>query len=274
VSGTVRRAVNDPETGRADAAAMTTSLLAPSSASALARLSREWQVLSTRRALVRQAARWELGVPVRSLDDVVLATGFRAAGGDAGEPSEAGNDVLYRLLLIARLDDLAARAVLQRMLPGLAAIARRWARRSDSTDPVEELIGAAWFVIRTYPVERRPGHLAAQLLRDAEYHAFLRQRRRAAVHELVPSDAFDLDHFAVHPDDQPRDSGVELAELVMAARSSVLSERDLQLLSLLLDSRSPTEVAAAMRVSVRSVSNHRDALVSRLRQTARVLAAA
>jgi DNA-binding CsgD family transcriptional regulator len=67
---------------------------------------------------------------------------------------------------------------------------------------------------------------------------------------------------------------VELAELVMAARSSVLSERDLQLLSLLLDSRSPTEVAAAMRVSVRSVSNHRDALVSRLRQTARVLAAA
>ena len=90
----------------------------------------------------------------------------------------------------------------------------------------------------------------------------------------MPSDTFDLDHFAVHPDDQPLDPGVELAELVAAASRSVLSERDLQLLTLLLDGRSPSEVAAVMRVSVRSVSNHRDGLVSRLRQTARGLAAA
>lgn len=274
VSRAVSLAVNVSVRAFADAAAMTTSTLPPLSAAALVRLSREWSVLSTRPALVRRARTWCLEVPFESLDDIVSATGFRADAGSA-RPGQVddGDSVLCRLLVVARTDELAARVVLQRLVPGLVAVARKWCRRAD-TDPVEELVGAAWTVIRTYPVERRPRHLAARLLRDAEYHAFVRHLRRMAVHEPVPASTFDHDRFAVQPDDHGVDPAVELAELVHVARRTVLTERDQQLLALLLSGSTVVEMATALHVSVRSVLNHRDGLVSRLRQTARVLEAA
>jgi DNA-binding CsgD family transcriptional regulator len=254
---------------------MTSSTASPPTRSLLVRLTREWEALTSRPAVLRRAAAWDLGVAFESLDDLVAATGFRSdrtatAVNDASE----SNAVLGRLLLVARRDDVAARVVLQRMLPGIVTASRRWARRCQGADPVAELLAAAWPVIRTYPVERRPQHLAAQLLRDTEYHAFIRPRRRAIQQDLVPPTTFDRDLFGTDPERRPVDSRVELAELVAVARRTVLTDRDLRLLGLLLSGRSTPEVAAAMATSVRSVGNHRDALVSRLRQTARVLEAA
>ena len=84
----------------------------------------------------------------------------------------------------------------------------------------------------------------------------------------VPGERLDL---PVQPvDDTP--PAVELAELIAAAHT--LTDRDRELLALLVDGRTTGEVAAALQVSVRTVTNHRDAMVSRLRQTARALAAA
>ena len=59
----------------------------------------------------------------------------------------------------------------------------------------------------------------------------------------------------------------ELAEVVAAGRR-LLSERDMELVRLLVRGCSQGEVAAAMKVSVRTVSNHRDSVVHRLRQAA------
>ena len=264
----------------ADDATMTDRLLPSSSPSLLARLHREWNVLALRPALVHRASGWGLGIPVRTLDDIVEATGFwsrREArlAAIAAEPGDrergagaSGNAVMARLLVVARTDDLAARVVLQRLLPGLIAGARRWARRAEGgPEALDDLLSVAWTVIRTFPVERRPVHLVANLLRDAEYHAFVRAHRRALVHELIPSDA--LDRPAAPEQLEPM---VALAEVVAAART--LSERDRRLVRLLANGTPIGEVASAMHVSVRTVGNHRDALVHRLRQAAAEMAVA
>jgi DNA-binding NarL/FixJ family response regulator len=267
---------------------MTSHFDAPSSRSLLVRLAREWSALAERPAVLDRAARWELGVPFRSLDDVVTAAGYwsgrearLAASAEAcaqrGDEAcavrdPAGDLVLARLLLAARSDDLAARVVLQRLLPGIVARARVWARRAPgNAEALDELLAVSWSVIRTYPLERRPTHLAANLLRDAEYHAFIRATRRTAVLEPTPPHLLDL------PVEFPDriDPVAELAELVAAAqRSRSLTDRDLRLVRLLIRGTSVAAVAAELEVSVRTVTNHRDALVHRLRQTARELAAA
>ncbi|MEI7546747.1 MAG: LuxR C-terminal-related transcriptional regulator [Actinomycetota bacterium] len=230
------------------------------------RLDREWQALCDRPAVMRRARAWGIASEFHSLDELVAATGRRpSAGCIAAEPADpvdqvAANALVARLLLIARTDDLAARVVLQRLLPGLLAAARRWQRRNGSaTDAFDELVAAAWAVIREFPVERRPQHLVSNLLRDSEYHAFVRARRRLLVHEPVATDRLDGPE---HP--APVEPLGELIEVVACTPS--LSAHDRRLLSLLLSGRTTLEVAAALQISERTVRAHRDSMVGRMRQ--------
>ena len=256
---------------------MTHRLLAPSNRSLLARLHREWQAIAQRPSVVRRARGWDLGVPFDSLDDIVAATGFwsgrearlasleqtrdERAEGVADREARA-NDVMARLLLAARVDEVAARVALQRLLPGLVGRARRWAHRpAGGAEALDELLAAAWTVIRTFPVERRPGHLVANLLRGAEYHAFVRPNRRRLVHEFVPTHLLERPAAAA-----AIEPAAELAELVEAAR--LLSDHDRRLVGLLVEGVPTVDIAVALDVSVRTVRNHRDAIVHRLRQVA------
>jgi DNA-directed RNA polymerase specialized sigma24 family protein len=246
----------------------------------LARLHREWQVITVRPSVLRRARTWDLGVPFHSLDDVIAATGYWAgrearlasavtgSGELRADAEDRANEVMARLLLSARVDEVAARVVLQRLLPGLIARARRWsARPAGGTDALDELLAAAWTVIRTFPVERRPGHLVANLLRGAEYHAFVRPHRRLLVHEFVPT------HMLDRPaPESPVDAAEELAELVDDSRT--LTDRDRRLLALLVGGATMHEIATTLDVCVRTVTNHRDAVVHRLRQVASDVAVA
>lgn len=227
------------------------------------RLDREWQALTVRPAVLRRARTWGLGVPFAALDDVIAATGFRAGAHVTPISAVAEhNEVVARLLLAARTDPLAARVLLQRLLPGLVAAARRWQRRlGGATDAFDELVAAAWAVLREFPLERRPHHLVANLLRDAEYHAFVRPQRRRLVLELASPER--LDHAVESP---PVTALAELADLVAGAPS--LSAHDRRLLGLLLSGCSTLQVAAALHVSERTVRAHRDSMVVRLRQVA------
>lgn len=252
---------------------MTQLLPHVSNRSLFARLQREWAAITDRPAVVSRVQHWGVGVGFRSLDEVVAATGFCARRLDRLASSEvdavcstdaaAANEVLAKLLVAARIDDLAARVVLQRMLPGLIGTARRWGadRPGGSFDAFDELLSAAWTVIREYPVERRPQHLAANLLRDSEYRAFGRSLRRMLVHDLASTNMAELPAT-----DEVLEPSDELAEVVAGARS--LTEHDLRLLELLARGCSQVEVAAALEVSVRTVRNHRNAVVHRLRAAA------
>lgn len=236
----------------------------------LARLDREWQALNHRPAVLLRARSWALGVAFSSLDEVVLATGFRTRPAVVGSAQAAecqdrvGDAVLAALLRAARTDDVAARVVLQRLLPGLVSRSGRWGerRKGGSTEPFDELLSVAWTVIREFPVERRPHHLAANLLRDAEAVAFTRTARRAIVMELTPPNTLDLPVEVSNADDPQG----ELADVLAAAGS--LSDDDMALLELLLQGHSQAEVAAKLSMSVRTVRNHRDAMVHRLRTAA------
>lgn len=240
----------------------------------LARLDREWHALTSRPAALRRAHGWGLGVPFAGLDELVAATGSSSlhaaarlaaaacptAPGLDDRPLPSGDEVLARLVMVARRDDVAARVVLQRLLPGLVSRSRRWSGHRDggSSDAFDELLSAAWMVIREFPVERHPQHVAARMLRDSEYRAFGRARRRLLVHELVEPGV--LDGRVEPPADEPL---LELMEVI--AQAGALPEADRRLLILLAGGRSQTELAQLLDVSERTVRNHRDAMVHRLR---------
>lgn len=242
----------------------------------LTRLEREWRRLATRPDVLRRAAAWDQASPVsfaglRSLDELLALSGLgrpQYADADVRAAAEERADaVLLALVLAARDDDLAARVVLQRLVPGLSAVARRRQRRDRShLDLVDELLGAAWTAIRCYPAERRlPRYVAAQLLRDAEYQAFVRSSRRTMRQEPTEPAAFEQSVDSTL--DQP-DLRSELLDLVRSARRRHVSDDDVRLVAVLLDSESLEEAARRLKVSERTLRNHRAAVVHRLRQAA------
>src|SRR6187431_3745906 len=88
-----------------------------------ARLHQDWARLTSSRSALRTARSWPLSVErFESLDELLGHVGF---GRVQAIGSHDDDGVLGELLVLARTDELAARVVLQRMLPGLASIVRR-----------------------------------------------------------------------------------------------------------------------------------------------------
>lgn len=226
------------------------------------RLQREWDRLSRSPRAVAIARGWHLQVErLDTLDDLLVATGY----GLTGRSADADDDAVRHLLVAARAHPLAARILLQRLLPGLGAITRRRLRHGgDPMATVDELLAAAWTVIRTYPVERRPTYLVAGLLRDAEYHAFRRDHRRRTLAVTVAPD-----HFAESAAAPPAVSAAdELAQVLDDAARAGMAADDLALARRLAAGATSAELAAEAEVTDRTIRNHRTAMLYRLRAIA------
>lgn len=246
----------------------------PSFGLTVARLQHDWHrlVRSTRHCdldrLLAEAG-WR---PHRETKDDTPAT-------EAIDPVRADR-TLAGLVAAARHDPLAARVVLQRLLPGLIALARRraaWAGLPGG--PVlDELVAETWIVIREFPVERRPVHVAGNLLREVEYRAFTRParlRRHAALTgdgvaprcsaapygemiDAATEEAQEQRHrrfAAEHP-------FAELVEVLRAAVESGASDDDVQFLGALASGMTTDEVAARRRVSGRAERYRRARLIA------------
>jgi hypothetical protein len=74
--------------------------------------------------------------------------------------------LLSALIARAATDDLAARMVLQALMPGLRSLAFRYRRLDSREDVAAMVIAEAFDRIRTYPFERRPIRIAANVLMD------------------------------------------------------------------------------------------------------------
>ena len=233
----------------------------------------EWEHLQESSTVHHRVTAWDLpGGPIeiserRALDDVLARTGFLADRSD-----DCGDQVLLALVRLAAHDELAARVVLQRVLPGLVAVARR--RGPISGGPkvaFEELVATAWIAIRTYPVDRRPRKVAANLVRDAEYGAFVQPKRLRSASERVglpvePSEQearLDGRPMAIGPD--PR---AELDELLAAADPALLDDADRAFVGAVVAGADTVGLCTRFAISERTVRNRRRQVESRLRQVA------
>lgn len=220
------------------------------------RLDREWRLVRHRPDLLARADGWRVVPrPLTDLDDLLAACGFRV------EHTTERNEVLARLAALAHHDDLAARIVLQRLVPGLIGIAR--ARRVFEHDAFEELIGAAWLTIRHCRPEGKR-QLAANLVRDAAYRAFTAPGRRLSATEIAV-DPRTLDEEPAVDRTGPCE---ELAMLLADARACGVPTEDLDLFRELATTGSPGRLAALRRVTPRTIRNHRDRAVANLRRVA------
>lgn len=211
--------------------------------------------------------RWRLtGVSAGMSPDELLDR----LGRDRTIPETEADIVLAELIGHARTDELAARIVLQRVLPGLVKVANRrggaWKR--DRATAFNDVVATAWIVIREYPIERRPRRIASNVVRDAEYFAFVRHARLRSASETCHSEeAMPLTVAGTtgrSVDASP--SSFELVVEVLAeAKRRGLPSDDLLLAVGLASGWAITRIAADLGVTTRTVQNRKAGVVARLR---------
>jgi hypothetical protein len=167
----------------------------------------------------------------RRLREVCDAAGGALSLGDverfvrAAHPAEADRVLLGLVRRAVAGDALAARVLLQLLLPGTRALARRWWALGDADERAAAAVTAVYHRIRHYPIERRPGRVAANILLDAA------QELRRAVPKLLATPSADpaaqaavLDRgWTVHgPVEHP---AVELTEVLADAVAAGIVER-------------------------------------------------
>ncbi len=209
-----------------------------------ARLEHEWVRICRRPANVRRARGWQVtDIEFSSLQELLVIAGAGAAG-----PEQ--ETVLRRLLVVAAGDDLAARVLLQRMLPILMRANHRRPNGMSADVGIDELLGAAWIAIRTFDQRRRPSCLVPALVHDAVYRAFLVETRRRDLRREVVVEL--LEH---HPDagDGRARTMVELRLLLLEAQQAGVSPVDLEVLRRVIVTGSTARVAAELGVTPRAV---------------------
>jgi hypothetical protein len=196
------------------------------------------------------------GTPGRTADRTTEEQQGEAGCGDADR-------VLAELVRRAHTDAGAARTVLQRLLPGLIAIARRRARGHGSAHVLfDDLLANGWLVIRSYPVERRNCPVAAGLLRDIEYRTFAAWRRRAAHAREVPTALCEEDLPCAPDLPHPFDEAVRV---LREARDAGLTEDDLRFAAALASGTRASALGAVYGVSARAARYRRERVLAALR---------
>lgn len=128
----------------------------------LARLEREWRLLQPRLCALYRA--WSSAEPALARFETPL--GLLRFLRTPGAPA-AKDEALAALLRHAAREPLAGRLLLEALLPGLKALARRVLLDPSERETVWALLLAcAWERIVTYPLERRPRKIAANILLD------------------------------------------------------------------------------------------------------------
>jgi hypothetical protein len=188
-------------------------------------LEREWVRLRADRLAARRLA-----------EVCALAGGAMSLAGVEDYVRRAGpEDADAVLLALVRRavegDDLAARVLLQLLLPGTRNLARRWWALGDPEERAAAAVTAVYHRIRAYPIARRPGRIAANVLMDAA-----RELRRA-----VPRVTVTLTAEPVAADGPAPTAGaaapashaaVELAEVLRdAVDDGVLCRDDAELIA-------------------------------------------
>lgn len=147
-------------------------------------LDQEWAAITRHRsAAVELAAACDLAA-------VASPTGLVGAVRQAA-PEQA--DAVLACLAQRSHDgsEIAARALLQLLLPGTCRLAARWWALGTAEERAASAIAAVYDRIRRYPIDRRPSRIAANILLDANQDLARIARRFSADRQHTAS--LDLD---------------------------------------------------------------------------------
>lgn len=239
----------------------------------LCELDAEWAHLRTSRRALQTARGWAASHPDHPLADVVAGVSdlddIRRATQRPSGHERSDDAILLALVELARSHELAGRIVLQHLLPALILHAKRYRSFNGYIDPIALVVPAAWLAIRSYDVERRPRHVASRLVSDAVFQAFRRDfRRRSSTEQVVTPDAMEA--RSCH--DVPATALDEFVTVLRDARRAGVPNGDLDLLRQLVRVGSPGVVARERNVTPRTVRNHRDRAIDRVRTALTVAA--
>lgn len=219
----------------------------------LQELDREWSELApsppARRALMRWAATYPVLAAYHDLDEVLAVRRDRTRSGP----------MLAALAALAPDDDIAARTLLQAMLPGIIRLSTRTGH--DDPAAIDEMIALGWERIRTYPAARH-GSVPANILLDV--------RKRYRRHRGI--EAPTSIELAGEPQDRHCSTEDEVLgrllvdELVDAQRRGMMTAPDLAtILRTRLGDERLTDIAAEQQVTVRLLRHRRWRAEVRLR---------
>ena len=133
-------------------------------------LDRQWAVLARSRDAAQALERWSTDPELGAADLDELMERIWAA------PKRDADLALAALARRAPTDEIAARTLLHALRPGLRYLGRRFALGSSDDQVDHEILALAWERIRTYPAERRPRQIAANVILDVRKR-YLRQHR-------------------------------------------------------------------------------------------------
>lgn len=168
----------------------------------------------------------------RSLPEVCAAAGDAATLADverfvrAAGPAAADRVLVALVARAVEGDRLAARALLQLLLPGVRRLARTWWALGDADERAAAAVAATYDRIRRYPLARRPQRIAANILMDAA--ADLRRAVRAAQPSADPG-AFGQDELVAPTVTHP---ALELVDVLTdAVDAGVVTRGDAELIA-------------------------------------------
>ncbi len=107
--------------------------------------------------------------------------------------------VLAALAKLAPIDNVAARALLQAMLPGLKALTHSFRWWGDPEETAAAVVAACWERIRTYPFERRPRRIAANILLDTRQRVIRQHNRATSDIDQIGVEELISDQDGIHP---------------------------------------------------------------------------
>ena len=187
-------------------------------------LDTEWELLGSSRPAREAVRRWRNDPPLGRFPNLEDLIGVVRGADDA----EAIDQILVALVRRAPDDDVAARTLLQAILPGLFNVARRIGHGRIDDDLESDVVAEAMSRIRTYPLARRPRAIAANITWDV-FGRLHRQRARTAKLTIEPTDTVPTPRSDLATGDL--DAAVELRCLItQAVRSGRLRVPDARLL--------------------------------------------
>lgn len=223
-------------------------------------LDRQWAVLVRSPDGESALARWRADLEL-DVDDLQVLVETIQAG-----PAPTSNAALLVLARRAPTDPVAARTLLEALRPGLLKLGQHLVGRGSFDAVDHEIVSLAWERIRTYPADRRPNAVAANVLLDVrKRYVHAAKWDSAAVEQLLtetspheddlPSARSAEDEFVDADLPSLRRAHARLAGAVERGAITALSARVVWRTR--VEQYDDAEVAAELGIAVRSLQRRR-----------------